>query len=314
MKKVYCIGELLIDFVGENQGADLSKANQFTKKAGGAPANVATAIARLKGKSEFVGCVGQDAFGDFLVETLQKNNVGIENLQRSEVFTTLAFVSIADNGERDFVFNRGADKELIYNKSLGDKLENEIVHFGAATCFLGGSIEKAYENYLEDAIARKAFISFDPNYRADLWKERDAIFIEKCMPFIQKADFGKFSEEEALLISKKDNLLDACRFLHELGVKIIAVTLGSKGTFLSSKKENAIIESISVEAIDTTGAGDAFVGCFLYLVSKLNAVEEVLNDFTKLKDMVVIANKAGAHTTTKFGAIESLPYAEDLGL
>ncbi|MCM5662441.1 carbohydrate kinase family protein [Galbibacter mesophilus] len=314
MRKVYCIGELLIDFVGENQGADLAKALQFTKKAGGAPANVASAVAKLGGESEFVGSVGKDAFGSFLTHTLQQNKVGTKYLQQTNTFTTLAFVSLAENGERDFVFSRGADKELEYDRNLKDQFANAIVHFGAATSFLGGSLEKTYEKYLEEVVAKNAFVSFDPNYRVDLWKGKTAVFVEKCKPFIQKADFAKFSEEEAFLISEKDNLIDACHKLHAEGVKVIAVTMGSKGTFLSTQEKNAIIESVPVNAVDTTGAGDAFVGCFLYLLSKENRLDETLLDFNKLKEMVAIANKAGAHTTTQFGAIDALPFAKDLGL
>ncbi|MCF8713799.1 carbohydrate kinase [Joostella atrarenae] len=314
MKKVYCVGELLIDFVAENQGADLSIASSFVKKAGGAPANVAAAIAKLNGKSEFVGCVGQDAFGDFLAETLKENGVGITNLQRSNIFTTLAFVSIAEDGERDFVFSRGADKELVHQEELASDLKNQIVHFGAATSFLGGSLETAYHQYLEDAISENAFISFDPNYRADLWKGNSDVFIEKCIPYIKKANFAKFSEEEAILIAGKETLLDACKALHLHGVKLIAVTLGSKGTFLSTENENVIIESIAVTAVDTTGAGDAFVGCFLYQLSLEDNISETINDFSKLKKMIAIANKAGAITTTKFGAINALPTADQVGV
>ena len=313
MKKVYCIGELLIDFVAENQGADLSKAKEFTKKAGGAPANVAAAIAKLKGKSEFVGCVGNDAFGDFLAETLQKNEVGIENLQRSNIFTTLAFVSIAANGERDFVFNRGADKELNYTKKLATQFKNQIVHFGAATCFLGGSLEEAYTAYLIDAVKENAFISFDPNFRADLWKGREDEFIKKCIPFIEKADFAKFSEEEALLISGKETLLEASQIFHKHGIKLLTVTLGSKGTFLSMENKTIIIESTKVNPVDTTGAGDAFVGCFLYQLSLEENLETVLKDYNKIQKMIAISNKAGAITTTQFGAINALPTASQIG-
>jgi len=153
MKKVYCIGELLIDFVAENQGKDLTQAVQFTKKAGGAPANVACAISKLGGSAVFVGAVGQDAFGQFLLDTLMAHGVDVSTAQRSQTFTTLAFVSIASDGERDFVFSRGADQTLSYQSSLGKQLQDSMVHFGAATSFLGGPLEDAYGRYLIDAQA-----------------------------------------------------------------------------------------------------------------------------------------------------------------
>ena len=98
MKKVFCVGELLIDFVAENQGNDLSKAINFTKKAGGAPANVACAIAKLGGKGVFIGSVGQDPFGTFLLDTLKAEGVDISMTQTCSTFTTLAFVSLAEDG------------------------------------------------------------------------------------------------------------------------------------------------------------------------------------------------------------------------
>lgn len=307
MKNVFCIGELLIDFVAEKQGSDLSKAKEFSKKAGGAPANVACAIALLGGKSVFIGCVGEDQFGKFLKSILDTLKVDTSLLQFSKTFTTLAFVSLAEDGERDFVFNRGADKELKYDVTLKKNFENNILHFGAATSFLGGDLEETYSRYFDDALQANTFISFDPNYRADLWKNNEVKFVEKCIPFVRKSHLCKFSAEEAQLISGKENLEEACDFLHQLGTKIIAVTLGSKGTLLSTKGTKKIIPSIKVSPLDTTGAGDAFIGCLLYQISKLPSIDVVFNELKILESMILMANKAGAITTTNYGAIESLP-------
>ena len=307
MKKVYCIGELLIDFVAEKQGNDLSKAVEFTKKAGGAPANVACAIAKLGGNSAFVGCVGKDPFGTYLLSILEDFGVDVSLAQRSDIFTTLAFVSLAEDGERDFVFSRGADKELKYLSSVKKDFHDSIVHFGAATALLGGNLEDAYGHYYFDALTQNSFISFDPNYRGDLWKDRDDIFIKKCLPFIEKSHLCKFSQEEALLLSSKDDIYKACASLHELGAQIIAITLGSEGTLVSTAKIQKIVPSISVKAVDTTGAGDAFIGCLLQQIATLDHAEDILQDDGKLLEMVSMANKAGALTTTNYGAIESLP-------
>ncbi|GGW25021.1 carbohydrate kinase family protein [Arenibacter certesii] len=308
MKKVYCIGELLIDFVAKKQGNDLSKATDFTKKAGGAPANVAAAIAKLNGNSYFVGCVGKDPFGTFLLNTLDQGNVNTSLAQRSTTFTTLAFVSLAADGERDFVFSRGADRELSYNSQLKEHFKNQIIHFGAATSFLGGQLEKTYSNYLQDAILNNTFICFDPNFRTDLWKGDEITFVEKCLPFIEKAHLAKFSLEEALLISGKQDPAEACTFLHNLGVGIITITLGKEGTLLSTPTNQKTIPSISVKSVDTTGAGDAFIGCLLQQISKTdNPTEHQQLSFSQLEEMVMLANKAGAITTTNYGAIESLP-------
>ncbi|WP_318310782.1 carbohydrate kinase family protein [Flagellimonas crocea] len=312
MKKVYCIGEVLIDFVAERQGSDLSKANEFTKKAGGAPANVACAIAKLGGNGIFIGCVGDDPFGKFLLETLKNEGVDVSLVQLSHTFTTLAFVSLSEDGERDFVFSRGADKELTYNPDLRKNLGGNILHLGAATALLGGPLEKTYSKYLFDGLTKEMFICFDPNYRSDLWKEDEETFIKKCMPYVQKSHLCKFSQEEAQLISGKEDLHEACDALHKVGTKIITVTLGKEGTLLSMNGNKKVIPSVKVNPVDTTGAGDAFIGCLLYQISDLGNFEPVFEDFSLLEKMVATANKAGAITTTNYGAIVALPTKDQL--
>lgn len=307
MKNIYCIGELLIDFVAEKQGNDLSRANNFSKKAGGAPANVAAAIAKLKGNSYFIGCVGKDPFGSFLLQTLEEGRVDISLAQRTNTFTTLAFVSLAEDGERDFVFARGADRELNYDPTLKEGFKNQMVHFGAATSFLGGNLEETYSRYFQDARSSGSFISFDPNFRTDLWKGKETDFIGKCRPFIEKSHLCKFSLEEAQLISGKSDLQEACSYLHTMGVKIITITLGSKGTYLSTPILKKIIPSITVKPVDTTGAGDAFIGCLLKQISLLDNFDSLYDVKGDMEKMVLLANKAGAISTIKYGAIEALP-------
>lgn len=314
MKKVFCVGELLIDFVAENQGSDLSKAIKFTKKAGGAPANVACAISKLGGRGIFIGCVGEDPFGHFLLDVLKAQNVDISLTQLSDTFTTLAFVSLAEDGERDFVFSRGADRELDYDPLLRKSFKDNILHLGAATALLGGPLEKTYSKYLFDALTKEMFISFDPNFRVDLWKDEEETFIKKCMPFVEKSHLCKFSLEEAHLISGIADPKQACDFMHEAGAKIITITLGAEGTLLSALGTKKVIPSIAVQPVDTTGAGDAFIGCLLHQISDLGNFDPVFEQFDLLEKMVAKANKAGALTTTQYGAIAALPTKEQLEL
>ena len=312
MKQVFCIGELLIDFVAENQGSDLTKATVFTKKAGGAPANVACAISKLGGNSNFIGCVGDDAFGDYLIQVLDDHGVNCAIAQRSKTFTTLAFVSLAEDGERDFVFSRGADRELSYNEHVSALMREQIVHFGAATCFLGGPLEASYSRYIKDALNGEAFISFDPNYRPDLWKDNTEEFIAKSRDFIAHSHLCKFSLEEAQLLSGHSDIDAALDTLHSLGTPLITITLGEKGTMVSLKDQRFVVPSIAVEPVDTTGAGDAFIGCLLYQISREADPHSISIQADRLKEMVSIANKAGALTTTGFGAIVSLPTWQDI--
>ena len=132
------------------------------------------------------------------------------------------------------------------------------------------------------------------------------------MPFIEKSHLCKFSKEEALLLSNTEDIQDACDVLHEVGTKVITITLGKEGTLVSCGGVREIIPSISVKAIDTTGAGDAFIGCLLYQISHLDKYEQVFKDTSLLFSMVQKANKAGALTTTQYGAIPALPSKSQL--
>lgn len=165
--KILCIGEALIDMICTDVNTSLTDGQQFLKKAGGAPANVAAAIAALGGKVELAAKVGADPFGNHLVKVMQDFGVGIDlMLQDEKYFTTIAFVSLMQNGERDFYFNRGADGQLslrdIENINLG---EFSILHFGSATAFLPGPLQETYVDLMKQCLRQDVFISFDPNYR-----------------------------------------------------------------------------------------------------------------------------------------------------
>ena len=314
MAEVLCIGELLIDFICEDIGMGLVEGNRFIKKAGGAPANVAAAIARLGGSSAFMGKVGNDHFGNYLQQYL--NSFGIDTsglvIDMSHP-TTLAFVSLQHDGERDFIFNRGADQHLSrfeVDEVLYQRIP--IIHFGAATAFLEEPLRDTYKNLLEKARGQGKFISFDPNFRIDLWKGREREYINAIMDQLHDVDFVKLSEEEAKLLYQTGDLNECCVKMHEKGIKIAAITLGKKGTLLSMKDRAQIIESIPIQSIDSTGAGDAFVGGFLYKVSLLLNSKDVLQHPEKVMEYVRFANRVGALTCTRMGAMDALPTMKEV--
>nr|MDQ6905157.1 PfkB family carbohydrate kinase [Bacteroidota bacterium] len=174
--KILCIGEALIDMICTDTGASLSKGEHFLKKPGGAPTNVAAAIAALGGDVLLSAKVGADPFGQQLIDTMKDFGVStIWMVQDKNYFTTFAFVSLMKDGERDFVFNRGADGQLSEADLEGIDLDEcSIIHFGSATAFLPGPLQHAYKSLLQKAIDKKIFISFDPNYRQLLWKDDTA--------------------------------------------------------------------------------------------------------------------------------------------
>lgn len=313
-KLVVSIGELLIDFFCTDVDVRLKDGEHFLKQAGGAPANVCAAICKLGGQAAFVGKVGRDPFGDFLKQTLEGQGVDISMLIEDENSpTTLAFVSLQADGERDFVFNRGADRLLTYDDLDHDKLRQaKIVHFGSATALLEDPFRETYFKAMQDAKEEGIFTSFDPNYRENLWGESVARFISHSQRGIALADFVKVSEEELQIITSVNNRSEGVRILHDYGAKAVAVTLGKEGTLISNGIEEKVVPSIEVKSIDSTGAGDAFVGSVLFKLTNFNEPREVLQDIDKLERIIAYSNKVGAFVCTKVGAISALPTSDEI--
>lgn len=307
--KILCIGEALIDMICTDKGSTLSAGNNFLKKPGGAPTNVAAAIAALGGKVELAAKVGNDPFGKQLIEVMQGFGVSTKwMLQDSNYFTTFAFVSLMLDGERDFVFNRGADGELSRAEIEAIDLEEfSIVHFGSATGFLPGPLQAAYQGMLQRALQKNLFISFDPNYRHLLFKNNVQTFIDQSWNFLESCNFFKVSDEEAILITGAATLNDAVKILLKKTSAVFTITLGKEGTMFGINGETVIIPSIHVNVVDTTGAGDAFVGAVLY---QLSTLQEDLNNisFDNWNNIISNANKAGARTCEYMGAMEAFKH------
>ena len=295
MKKVLCIGELLIDFICTDIGVSLSSGDNFLKKAGGAPANVTSAISRLGGKASFGGSVGQDPFGDFLENSLVKEGVDTTFLKREGKPTTMSFVSVQEDGERDFVFARGADEIYEPDEKEAKEMESfDIFHFGSATALLGGSLRDTYDKFFAYAEKSQKLICFDPNYRDNLWAGRDQEFIELSKKYIAKSDIVKVSDAEACLITGK------------LGETVLLVTLGKEGTLIIAGDHVETVGSVKIKSVDSTGAGDAFVGALLYKMACSDS-KDILKNNNAFSNIVKFANAVGALTCTEMGATEALP-------
>jgi fructokinase len=307
MGKILCIGEALIDMICTDKGKPLSQGEHFLKKAGGAPANVAAAIAALGGSVEMAAKVGTDPFGQHLVDMLQEMGVGTQHVLRDpDHFTTFAFVSLMENGERDFFFNRGADGHLSVSDIRNFNLsEYSIIHFGSATAFLGGSLQETYIHLLQQARKHKILVSFDPNYRELLFGKMKRVFTQQSWTFLKACDFFKVSDEEAFLLTGADTIEEAATILMQETTATFAITLGAAGTLLGVNGTTKIIESIPVSPVDTTGAGDAFVGAVLFQLNELGATPDTLSDAATWEKIVLNANKAGARTCMYMGAMEA---------
>jgi fructokinase len=310
MKKILCIGEALIDMICTDKGQSLSDGQNFLKKAGGAPTNVAAAIAALGGSVELAAKVGADPFGRHLIEVMQSFGVSTRwVLQDENYFTTFAFVSLMDNGERDFYFNRGADGQLTRQEVDNIDLDEfSIIHFGSATGFLPCPLQAAYQGLLQKALQKNIIISFDPNYRHLLFKNDTQSFIDQSWNFLNCCHFFKVSDEEAMLVTGATTVENAATILLEKATATFAITLGKEGTLLGVNGKTMIIESIPVKPVDTTGAGDAFVGAVLFQLSTKSFEEIKSLSAAEWEKIIYNGNKAGARTCEYLGAMEAFKY------
>jgi len=310
MNKILCIGEALIDMICTDKGSSLSDGQHFIKKPGGAPTNVAAAIAALGGTVEMSAKVGKDPFGKYLIEVMNEFGIITDSIIQDEKnFTTFAFVSLMENGERDFYFNRGADGMLNDDDvSHIDISSFGIAHFGSATGFLPGPLQSTYKNVLDKANDHGLFVSFDPNYRHLLFSHDQELFIQKSWEFIGKCSFFKVSDEEAFMLTRKSSVEEAAAVFAEKSNAVFAITLGKDGTLLGFQKETLIIPSIAITPVDTTGAGDAFVGAVLFQLSSFTNTQ--MNSLNKEQWISIFtnANKAGARTCEYLGAMEAFKH------
>lgn len=307
MGTVLCIGEALIDMICIEPGASLQAGERFLKKTGGAPTNVAAAIAAFGGASALAAKVGNDPFGHQLIAEMRRFGVDTRWMLIDESrFTTMAFVSLMEDGERDFYFNRGADGQLsVDDIERIDLTGVALVHFGSATAFLPGPLQLAYTRLLERALEKQISVSFDPNYRHLLFRNDRESFIRQSKAFLGCCDFFKVSDEEAMLLTGTSDLDSAVAQLLRYEQAVFAVTIGMDGTLLGMGGSITQVPSIPVQAVDTTGAGDAFVGALLYQLAELPASGKIGHNRQQWVRMVEKANRAGARTCEYHGAMEA---------
>lgn len=309
---VVALGELLIDFTPA--GVSERGAALFERNAGGAPANVLSMLAILGKKTAFIGKVGQDSFGMFLKKTLEGRSIDVSGLTVSNAEpTTLAFVSLDEKGDRSFDFYRtnSADVMLRKEEVPVELLRScRIFHFGSVSM----TAEPTRDATLYAARRAKelgALISYDPNFRPALWSDREEA-IRVMRTGLAFADIVKVSDEEVELLTGHKDYLAGARALVDTGAKLALVTAGEQGTWYASASGDAgHVPSITVNAIDTTGAGDTFLGA---LLSELLDCGESLEQLSaeKLREIIRFANAAGALCTTGRGAIASMPKREQI--
>ena len=304
---VVALGEILIDFLEIKN--DKNGYPTLAASPGGAPANFLTPIAKYGLKTAMIGKVGNDTFGNLLINTLKQNGINTKGIVIDDnVFTTLAFVTIDSNGERSFAFARkpGADTKLRYEEvelSLIDKCK--VFHFG--TLSLTNNPSKNTTKKLVDYAKKKdKLISFDPNLRKPLWNNLTEA--KKAMLYgLSKADIVKISNEEVeFLFNIKDKEASSFLLNKYKNIKLVYVTCGSKGSYYATRKYSGFIEAMkNIKVIDTTGAGDIFGGSAMYKLLKTNKkLDKLTND--DLVNIVKFAIISAGLSTTTPGGINSV--------
>ncbi|TLS49023.1 carbohydrate kinase [Paenibacillus antri] len=310
---VVALGELLIDFTPYGAAEEAC----FQKNAGGAPANVLAALAKLGKRTGFIGKVGRDRFGEYLAGVLERHGVSSRGVAFSETeHTTLAFVELDEHGERSFVFYRkpGADMTLREDEIEFDMIANaNIVHFGSISMTHEPS-RSATLKAIRFARSGGALVSFDPNLRPPLWPSLDAARAA-MLEAMRLADVVKVSEEELAFLTGTADPESGSSLLYEMfSSALIFVTRGASGCFFRAGDRRGFVPSYPVKPVDTTGAGDAFLGGALFgLLEAESPIGELSAD--RLRRIAAFGNAAGALATTRRGGIPAMPsHAEVIGL
>ncbi|KAH9611230.1 hypothetical protein KSS87_018046 [Heliosperma pusillum] len=304
---IVSFGEMLIDFVPDEAGVSLAESRGFLKAPGGAPANVACAITRLGGDSAFMGKVGDDEFGKMLVDILKKDGVNTDGVSfDKEARTALAFVTLKKNGEREFMFYRNPSADMLLKESelnLDLIRKAMVFHYGSIS-LITEPCRSAHLAAMKAAKEAGVILSYDPNVRLPLWPSNEAAR-DGIKSIWDQADIIKVSDDEVQFLTEKDPTKeDVVMTLWHDGLKLLLVTDGDKGCRYFTKSFKGSVKGYAVKTIDTTGAGDAFVGSFLYSLAK---DPSILQDESKLKEALTLSNACGAIATTQKGAIPALP-------
>lgn len=307
MLDVVALGELLIDFTCKSTDSD----GYPTMEAhpGGAPANFLAALTKYGCKTAMLGKVGADTFGRLLTGTLAQAGIETRGLiQDPDVFTTLAFVTLDESGDREFAFGRkpGADTRLTWDevdRTLLD--ETRAFHFGTLSLTDEPARSATYEA-VAYARSRGKLITYDPNLRLPLWKDLDEAKAQ-ILWGLGQADVVKISEEEVEFLWGLDHKAGAEKILREFGVKLVFVTLGADGCWFQNAVAQGHVDSLTgIHVVDTTGAGDIFGGSAVCQVLRTGKAPEDLTE-QELRQVVSFACTAAGLSTTKPGGITSIP-------
>lgn len=302
--QITAIGEILIDLT--QTGTDPNGNALFSAIPGGAPANLAVAARKLGAKTSFIGCVGNDSFGNILRATLLRYGVEAGGLQTTNgTNTTLAVVTVDDAGERSFSFYRkpGADTRIDPKQALAAAKNADILHFGSVS-LTDPECRETIAAVVRQAKADGALITYDPNYRSTIWDSVDEAK-KQMRALLPLCDIVKISDEETALLTDHADPAEAAQALLDRGVRLVLVTLGANGAYWQFGDASGTVPGFPVRVADTNGAGDTFFGAFLSCIAKRGGLDGLTKE--QLETYVRFANRAASITTSRPGAIPAMP-------
>jgi fructokinase len=313
MSSILCFGEALIDFHAQPQGG-AGQPPAFVPFAGGAPANVAVASALLGAKARFAGMLARDMFGDFLLKSLTDLGVGTDDVARTdEARTALAFVAHDDKGDRSFSFYRPPAADLLFRPEhfRAQAFDDLSIFHVCSNSLTEAAIAATTVEGMRRARAAGALVSFDMNLRPALWPKDEAP-LPRLWETLHEADVIKLSAEEFAFIHADTESDDAVLArLWQGKARLLLVTDGGEPMRWFTRAASGELSGYAVEAVDTTAAGDAFVGG---LLSRLDhegvtpaSFNALVQDHARLVDLIRFAAACGAITATRKGSFTAIP-------
>jgi len=314
MGKLIAIGEALIDFMPAETGRGLSDVTSFIKCPGGSVANVAVAAARLDQRAVILTQLGDDAFGDYLCGVIGDSGVDVSAVARTkDAPTGLAFVSLRKDGEREFIFYRSPSADVLMQPNTVDWqlfARDDILHFCTPAMTyepMRASIRRAVETARE----RGMLISFDPNLRFPLWPSPEALY-QTTWEFIPHVDILKVGADELEFITRLPNEEGIGQLLDH--VQAVLVTYGGEGAAIYTGGRRVFLQSYDVRAVDTTGAGDAFIGAFLTRLLDMGDTRPILSELSNMEllSMLRFSHAVAGLVVSAKGAINAMPDRESV--
>ena len=313
---LFSIGEALIDMIPSRVGCAFDEVPSFSPRTGGAPANVCAAFARLGGASSFLTQLGDDPFGHKIARELEACGIDLSHLVFTDkANTALAFVSLEEDGNRTFSFYRKPSADLLYAPEQIDLAwfrDAFALHF-CSVSLVDSPMRYAHLAAITAAREAGAILSFDPNLRFPLWPDREQLR-QTVWQFLPLTHILKLSDEELPFLTGTEDIEAALPALFTGDVQLVLYTCGSKGARAYTRTASASARCPKVTAVDTTGAGDGFIGSFLWQLQRdgVTAAELPKLSRKRLTEYLAFSNRFCAISVQHHGAIDSYPTLEQM--